>query len=323
MNYIRPITRAGIVIFAVCFSCISSAHATSPPLHADLSVSLGFIIAQRLSLELIKDKYPSLSPRTELAHYKFNSSFGSAENNMKNALRDIAGERYNEVNTALESSVESTLSDLNADQISLQDAVTYLDEIEARAEGNIPSPILQTLLTYQFENKPVEEYIRGFKATYRTKKHPKSKGLDFQIEVPQSWSSSEGRRPNIIQLFTSNNGRGFVYSSIMVRNIAKEAGGELTLEDLEFLDSRVGSEFLASEMFVDRNLKELAKSMIGLSNVRNLQSETVVLDRWPGANVSFIGDGQHLDLVLTLYNQMYFVNRLCTWLRLREFATRC
>ena len=246
MNYIRPITRAGIVIFAVCFSCISSAHATSPPLHADLSVSLGFIIAQRLSLELIKDKYPSftsliqvLGPRIpahslkinllrstfvgskrlteqrniqnrrdwifklkfELAHYKFNSSFGSAENNMKNALRDIAGERYNEVNTALESSVESTLSDLNADQISLQDAVTYLDEIEARAEGNIPSPILQTLLTYQFENKPVEEYIRGFKATYRTKKHPKSKGLDFQIEVPQSWSSSEGRRPNIIQLF--------------------------------------------------------------------------------------------------------------------------
>ena len=53
----------------------------------------------------------------------------------------------------------------------------------------------------------------------------------------------------------------------MVRNIAKEAGGELTLEDLEFLESRVGSEFLASEMFVDRNLKELAKSMIGLSNV--------------------------------------------------------
>lgn len=159
----------------MCFTYIYSARATNSPLHYDLSTALGFVFGQRLSLEFIKNKYPLLSSRSKIAYCKFNASFGSAEKNMKNALRHIAGDRYNEVVSLIENSAAPTLSNLNSNQISFQDAVNYLDEIEARAEGNIPSPILETLLTYQFEDKPAEEYIRGFRTIYRTTGHPKAK----------------------------------------------------------------------------------------------------------------------------------------------------
>lgn len=307
MKYVRMAALTVLLTFATSFVYSDFSRASSSSLISELSTAIGFVLAQRLSLEYVKDKYPSLLPRAELADYKFNENFSSAEENMRNALKNIAGDRYNEVSSSLENTTASTLSALSEQEISFQVAENYLAEIEARAEGNIPSPILETLLTYQFEDRPAEEYIRGFRTTYRTAGHPKAKGLDFQIEIPQSWDSKEGRRPNIIQLFTNKNGRGFVNVSIMVRDIAEEAGEELTHEDLEFLESWEGSEFLVSEMFANSNLEEMAKSMAGFDNIRNLQSQRIVLDSWPGALVSFVGDGRQLDLTLTMYNELYYV----------------
>ena len=307
MKYVRVTVLAVLLTFTTCLTFINFTRASSSPLISELSTAIGFVLAQRLSLEYVKAEFPSLLPRADMATYKFNENFGSAEENMRNALKNIVGNKHNEVASAFEDITASTLSALNEQQINFQEAENYLDEIEARAEGNIPSPIFETLLTYQFENRPAEEYIRGFRTTYRTAGHPKAKGLDFQIEVPQSWGSKEGRRPNIIQLFTNKRGRGFVNVSILVRDIAKEIGEELTREDLKFLESREGSEFLASEMFADSNLKEMTRSIMGFDNVRNLQSQEIVLDSWPGALISFVGDGRHLDLTLLMHNELYYI----------------
>ena len=307
MKYVRITAIEVILTFANCLIYNDFARASSSPLISELSTAIGFVLAQRLSLEYVKDEYPSLLPRAELAIYKFNANFGSAEENIRNALKNIVGDKYDEVASALENTTASTLSALNEQRISLQVAENYLAEVESRAEGNIPSPILETLLTYQFESRPAEEYIQGFRTIYRTAGLPKAKGLDFQIEIPQSWNSKEGRRPNVIQLFTNKNGRGFVNASIFFRDIAEEVGEVLTREDLEFLESREGSELLASEIFVDSNLTQMARSMMSFPNVRNVQTQRIVMDGWPGALVSFVGDGRHLDSILTMYNEFYYV----------------
>ena len=254
MKYLRLIMFSALLFITSFLVCSNRTQATSSPLHIDLTLSLGFIVAQQLSLEIITDNYPSLSPRVEFAHYKFNTSFGAAETNMRMALKDIHGDNYREVMSTIERSVRTKLRDMESNQISREMAVSYLDVIEARAEGAIVSPIFETLLHYQFMDNPAKEFVRGFREPYRTAGHPKSKGLDFQLEVPQSWPNIRFKRGATTGQFSSNFGRvwphyrpvGFggatmpkrsrtVYASMMVRDFANEearSNADLTDEEI-------------------------------------------------------------------------------------------
>jgi hypothetical protein len=239
--------------------------------------------------------------RVQKVDFEFKTTFGIGEKNIKKTLRGLLKDKYSEYIAAMEKRLESTLM---SQQISQKVAVQFLDEVESRAKGKMPSPILETLLNYQFEERPAEELIRGFKTTYRTKGHHKAKGLDLQIEYARSWSLREGNRPNVIQFFSSNNGRGLAHALIMTRDFIKEAQGELTREEIKALKTLEGSKDLASEVFSESSLREMANGM-GMANVRNITTKRVVLDRWPGAMLEFIGDQQRLDLTITMYNRMY------------------
>lgn len=210
----------------------SFAQAAKEPLHIDLSKTLGFIMGQRFSLNRIKVEYPALSLQVKKAELEFNTAFGIAEKNIEKALRGLLKDKYTEYIAAMKRQLDTTLK---SHQISQDIAVQFLDEVCSRATGEIPSPMLETLLNYQFKERPAYEFARGFKKIYRTKGHPKAKGLDLQIEYARSWSKREGNRPNVVQFFSSNNGRGPAYALIMTRDIVKEAQGELTREEIKAL----------------------------------------------------------------------------------------
>lgn len=289
------------MMLTIAFVQNTFAQATKKPLYIDLSKTLGFIMGQRFSLNRIKVEYPALSLRVQKADLEFKSTFGIAEKNIEKTLRGLLKDKYPEYVAAMEKQLESTLM---SQQISQDIAAQFLDEVESRAKGKIPSPMLETLLNYQFEERPADELTRGFKTKYRTKGHHKAKGLDLQIEYAKSWSLREGNRPNVIQFFSSNNGRGPAYALIMTGDLVKEAQGELTREEIKALKTLEGSKELASEVFSESSLREMANGM-GMANVRNITTKRVVLDRWPGAMLEFIGDQQRLDLTVTMYNRMY------------------
>ena len=278
-------------------------EAPKEPLYVDLGKTMGFVIGQRTSLNHIANKYPALSPRAIIAEREFNLTFGVAEKNIERSLRNILMDEYPEYIATLEEEIKSIskLQEINRDI-----AEQFLDEVGLRAQGKIPSPMLETLLHYQFEDKPADELIRGFKTIFRTKGHPKAKGLDVQFEYAKSWSPREGKRPNIIQFFRSNNGRGPAFALIMIRDLIDEAEGELTQKDIQSLNTLEGSREFASEMFSEKNLGEMAKNT-GMLNVRNMSTKRMVLDNWPGAMLEFTGDQQRLDIVVTMYNRMYIV----------------
>ena len=301
MRYSRLLIQGILILLTICSVQNAFAQATNTPLYVDLNKTLGFIIGQRFTLNRIKAEYPALSLRVIEVELKFKLSFGTAEKNIQKALRDNLKDRYSEYIASMENQIESTLI---SQQINQKIAVHFLRKVESRAKGKVPSPMLETLLSYQFEDRPAQEFNRGFKAVYRTKGHPKAKGLDFQVEYPKSWLSQEGKRPNIIQIFSSNNGRGPVYALIMTRDLMKDAQGELTGEEITALKTLEWSEELASEIFSDGSLREMAKG-IGMDNVRDIVTKRVVLDDWPGAMLSLIGDMQRIDTILTMYNRVY------------------
>ena len=281
----------------------TTTQAPKEPLYVDLGKTSGFIIGQRLSLNHIANEYPALSPRAIKAEREFNLTFGVAEKNIEKSLRNILKDGYPEYIATIEEEIKSISK---PQQINRDIAAQFLDEVELRAKGKIPSPMLETLLHYQFKARPAEELIRGFKTIYRTKGHPKTKGLDVQIEYAKSWSLREGKRPNIIQFFRSNNARGPAFASILIKDIVDEAQGKLTRRDIQILNTLEGSRELASEMFSEKNLSEMAKDM-GMLNVRNISTKRMVLDNWPGAMLEFTGDQRRLDITMTMYNRMYMV----------------
>ncbi|MDL2123803.1 MAG: hypothetical protein LWX51_12145 [Deltaproteobacteria bacterium] len=289
------------MMLTIAFVQNTFAWVPKEPLYIDLSKTLGFVMGQRFSLNRIKVEYPALSLQVQKAELEFKATFGIAEKNIEKSLRDLLKDKYPEYIARMEKQLESTLK---SQQISQNIAVQFFDEVESRAKGKIPSPMLETLLNYQFEERPADELIRRFKTIYRTKGHPKAKGLDLQIEYAKSWSLREGNRPNVIQFFSSNNGRGPAHALIMIRDLVKEAQGELTREELKALKTLEGSRELASEVFSESSLREMANGM-GIANIRNITTKRVVLDRWPGAMLEFIGDQHRLDLTVTMYNRVY------------------
>ena len=55
---------------------------------------------------------------------------------------------------------------------------------------------------------PATEFIDGKVSKFSTKAHPKAKGAGFSIKYPASWAAKEGERPNIVQRFVSESGKG-------------------------------------------------------------------------------------------------------------------
>ena len=82
---------------------------------------------------------------------------------------------------------------------------------------------------------PKEDFAlfrNGEKQAWDSTGHEKSKGISMKISYPRTWKAMEGSRPNIVQKFASDAGRGVE----MVMIITKALPREITLsEKQEFL----------------------------------------------------------------------------------------
>jgi len=255
-----------------------SAQTFKSPLLNDLSRTLGFIMGQRYSLNLIKAKYPNLVLQAQVAESEFESSFSNDEKNIKYAIQEILKEEYPEFLEMLEKQINNLVPSLHFNQ---EVAANFIAEVKSRARGEIPSPILETLLTYQFIDWPTEEFTLGYNRVFRTKNHPKAKGVDFQIRYPISWLPEEGERPNTIQTFTSENGRGLEMFLLMVKDIPLPLGYTLTEQDLD-------------DFFVESELKKMVPE-----GAKHVSAKTIVLDNHKGAMIIYDHIGQRLDIAIT------------------------
>jgi len=297
----KPISEARNIIF-VKFVCLFIvfvflvlaantqtvlAQTIKAPLYEDLGKTLGFIMGQRFSLNIIKTEFPNLALRAQVAESEFESSFSNAEENIKYALQEILKEEYPEFLEALEKQINDLFPSLQFNQ---GVAPKFIAEVGLRARGEMPSPILETLLTYQFIDWPIEEFTLGYNRVFRTKDHPKGKGVDFQVRYPISWRPEEGERPNIIQKFTSENGRGLEGINLMVKDISPPSGVTITEQDIEDL--------FAEEEFLKMVVPEGGKF---------ISTKPIVLDRHKGAMIIFDYSIQQIDLTINMRSLSFII----------------
>jgi len=80
--------------------------------------------------------------------------------------------------------------------------------------------------------KDTQKFIDGYRNTYSTNGHSKSKGLNINISYPKSWLSKEGERPNIVQKFISSGGTGRENALIITRALPNQAGTTIPKQEI-------------------------------------------------------------------------------------------
>jgi hypothetical protein len=286
MKTAHSVPLLALLIFAT--SQMTLGQTPQVPLATDLSRTYGYLNGQRFKLNRIKKEFPDLSIYAQKAELEFQLAFGTAERNINVALEEILAEKYSEYVSTMNAQLQTLLSSQPLNQ---ELGANFIAEVESRADGKIESPVLETLLTYQFSERPADEVTRGYSRIFRTKGHPKAKGVDFQIRYPASWRPAEGERPNIIQKFVSENGRGHESILLIVKDIPVPSGYKPTKKELE-------------EFFTDEELRGMIPT-----GARVISAKPIVLDGQKGGMVIFDQNIQRLDMTVKIRNLSFITAR--------------
>lgn len=193
-----------------------------------LGEAYGYCIGQSLLLAAIERRFPSLAGQVKYARYQFDGAFSKSIGAIESVMRERAGRKWDSVRSSMVAQFSSQASP-QAAQMTMEQASEFLTEVQRRAKGEIPSPVLEVLLSLNpdYRSNPAQEYVDGFKKTFASDGSGKAKGFSFHIDYPSSWSSEPGNRPNIVRLFKSENGRGPEMILVLIKTIPADAAQDM------------------------------------------------------------------------------------------------
>jgi hypothetical protein len=221
------------IYFLIIFTLSVFAIPLNKQIIMNMSMTYGYYLGQRYTLDKIKEKYPQLSNDILIAKSKFNLSFDKSINNIDTIMGKSP--EWNNIKKKIKERIHSKL---NVSHLTYNESIDFINTVKKRAKGKIASPVLETLLMLnpEYEKNPQEEFYDGFKKKYISDDLVKSKGLNFSIEVPMSWASRKANRPNIVRKFISQNGYGSEMAMVLIYNFPE--GKYLTENEIKNSISR-------------------------------------------------------------------------------------
>jgi len=210
----------------------------------DIGRTYGFYLGQDYSLNGISKKYPSLSGLSLIAEKEFSANYKSSIDGMDAIMQKYSKNEWEKIKGTLSKQIASSI---NIDQITETEARQFVNLVRQRAKGNIESPVIETLLLFKsgYEKNPEREFIDGYKYKYVNNGIGKSKGVAFSIESPKTWAAKDGNRPNIVQKFVSENGRGLKLLLILINEMPLQPGEKVTEKEVaEILNPKDIKKFL-------------------------------------------------------------------------------
>ncbi len=80
-----------------------------------------------------------------------------------------------------------------------------------------------------------KEFTSGNRSKFSTAGHPKSKGINMALSYPNSWKAKEGERPNIVQKFVSDGGKGLEMAFIVTKSLPHSSGTTISENEMKEL----------------------------------------------------------------------------------------
>ena len=276
--------------------------------YTDIAKAMGYYLGMELTLDLIVEKYPALSQEAMIAKMNLKIAHEKSMENMESIYEQASGENVDLFKNEI---INKILTEYDYANFSSYEATAYLHNFgEERIKGNheLYGDFVGILLSHNsyYQSNPAKEFLDDYKNIFHTDNHSKSKGLNVSISYPKSWSSQEGKRPNIITLIQNSNKD--CLATLVVGDLLSEMGetySSLSNEDIEYLKS---AEF-ANEMINEfEDPKEYLLS-VGLKNVTDTDSKRTTIDSQPaiiikgrGNKSTVLGD---LDVYMINYIIIY------------------
>jgi predicted aspartyl protease len=226
-------------------------YSQAKKLEKDLAASSvwGFFTAMEISLETIYEYEPEL--RTEINEINFLKT-SNFPNSKKNAYSYLQNET--DYLRSYEKKLDSLKTDwkINSILTSKDERIEFLKKSKNYLKGNIPSPMLENILSFEYQNQPHKEFVNGYTYTFNTKGHKKAKNTEISIDIPKSWTAREGRQPNVIQHFTSDCGNGHFAVNIMALEMpfSNDEINNLSIDEVNLLYKEIFTEEYAKN-FID------------------------------------------------------------------------
>jgi hypothetical protein len=257
-------------------------------LRLELFSAYGYCKSQGWTLQEISKNFPQLKVGVLQADSEFSLIFGQSCKNIQDLISKIPGVNLETYDKALK---EKLAEAIDYSQLTLKVSTDFIGTVRKRANGDIASPFKEILLAFNpvFDGNPAAEFSRGFTKKYRTANHPKAKGLDFEVSVPESWKAREGNRPNIIQFFKGKNGYTDPSMSLMVMEIPMPTGLKPTQKDI-------------NSVFTPSGLKDFMPE-----NATFVEGKPIVLEGQKGGMLVYDAVMQRLELKLKMRSLSYII----------------
>ncbi len=254
------------------------------PVLKDMAAAYGFWLGQTYSIGELSKRYPNLQSKFQTPLSNFNLKYKTGLTNIERIFKTRFPSGFEKTQAAILKRLTAT----NLAHVSQQDALSFLQQMTDRSLNPLPSPIYETILEFtpEFINAPEQEFSEGFKKTYSTANDPAALGIDLELKYPASWKAEPGNRPNIIQMMTSENGRGLQIMNIVVL--------EMTPQE-QAIAANADQKALLAETYANMDLKEMAPP-----GATFLEGKTAMLDTQPAALIYYDYTLARVDLLLTM-----------------------
>lgn len=203
----------------------------------NLGGSYGFIVAQDVTLSRIAQQHPELQDQVRATATEFDNAFPNITQRLTRAIESLIGrEATANAKQRIEQRVHEKLVAMLAPEVLTTDfAHRFFATLHRRAGGDdIPSPYLEYLLATTYQDEPVYELYDGYYQQFSSQGHAKSRGVDFTLRLPASWSAKESQQPHIVQKWRSQAGTGM---QLIVLEIYDLNGATINTRQLKMMQA--------------------------------------------------------------------------------------
>jgi hypothetical protein len=303
-----------LLFILLCCPLILFSQAKDKEYYTDIAKGLGYYYGMELTLDLIVEKYPPLSREAMMAKMNLKIAHEKSMENMESIYEQASGENVDVFKNEI---INKILTEYDYANFSSYEATAYLHNFEEeRIKGNheLYGDFVGILLSHNsyYQSNPAKEFLDDYKNIFHTDNHSKSKGLNISISYPKSWSSKEGKRPNIITLIQNSNGD--CVATLAVVNLLSKMGmtySSLSDEEIEYFKSGK----FANEMIDELPDAKEYLTGIGLGNVTGTDLKTTTIDGQPaviiegrGTKKMLLGEFEGYMINYIIIYEYYMIN---------------
>lgn len=232
-----------------------------------------YIITQQVTLEEIKAQHPRFTYQVDQLQSRFDKKFALAVDNMESYLEQFMGSKLAYMKKNIRENITSQ-------RIKKKDAETYLEEVSSRIDGKIPSPVWETLLSFNFPARPEREITAGFSTNFYLLNPERS--TNWAITLPQSWKQTAGHKKGAVRDFISDYGDGLQYISfeLIETDISETDSDSLIVSKMaKAIENNLPEEYHLIDPFKIRPLQSIAAKVEVRGRVKRFGVPTYVRSR--------------------------------------------